>query len=173
VPDGVRCWDAYSARVTTRHRLPLSALLLAICLNVQAHAQETEAQGCFDLEVTARIVDQVPTVMPEFEDGSIVMRWPWFMDLDVRSGKPGALAKGKLTVLTLQHTYWTTKRYKRWLLRRNDLGTFNLVGSGKEATLSRCPANTPPASAYIRPTEGGSLENLRREGEERFGRRPS
>ena len=173
MPDSVRCSDAYSARVTARHRLPLSALMLALGLNAQAHARETEAEGCFDLEVTARIVDQVPTVPPEFDDGSIVMRWPWFMDLDVRSGRPGSVAKGKLTVLTLQHTYWTTKRYRRWLLRRNDQGTFNLVGSGNEARLPRCPADTAPASAHIRPAEGGSLESLRREGEERFGRRPN
>jgi hypothetical protein len=148
------------------------ALLLAIGLSGRADAQDGDTGECFDAEVSARITAQVPTPPPEFGDGWIVMRWPWFVDLDVRRSYQGGAPKGNLTVLALQHTYWRSNLgFKRWLLRRNDRGTFNLLGRRKGTTERRCAKDAPPAAAYVKVAEGGSLQALREEGERRYGRR--
>lgn len=58
---------------------------------------------------------------------------------------------------------------RRWKLRRNDLGGFNLL-RGAENLKARCAENQPPALAYIKPPDGRTLEDLRREGREHYGR---
>jgi hypothetical protein len=129
-------------------------------------ANETE---CFDAEVSATIVRQTPTVMPECD--CIIMRWPWIVDLGVRRVHAGHVQRGPLTVLTLQHTdHRSDLGAHRWLLRRNTLGGFNVVHHPERGTLARCSADAPAARPFIRPADGETLDDLRRDGQEYYGR---
>lgn len=131
-----------------------------------AMAQET---ACYDADVSVRIVSQTPTVMPGCDD-CIIMRWPWILDLDVRRVHDGDIRRGRLIVLTVQHTdFRRDLGTVRWKLRRNSLGGFNVVWFGDDPT-QRCSSDEPPESAYITPPDGQTLEDLRREGREHYGR---
>ena len=131
------------------------------------------AADCFDARVAARIVRQVPTVIPDCGEDCIVMYWPWLLDLQVERVDKGEAPLGRLTVLTLQHTYYIKRRDSTpWLLRRNDLGGFNLLRAAPGAPRpGRCAPGTPPASPYLRPAPGQTLDDVRREGEKRYGTR--
>ena len=140
---------------------------LACASPTSARADEAE---CYDAEVTARIVSQTPTVIPESDDGWIVMSWPWIVDLDVSRVHFGDARRGRLTVLAVLHTYYRRDLGSlRWKLRRNDLGGFNLL-RGAQDLITRCANDEPPATASIKPPDGQTLEDLRREGRERYGR---
>jgi hypothetical protein len=152
-----------------RIRLLMAACLGATGLPSASASGPAAAAECFDAEISATIVRQTPTVIPEC-DGCIIIRWPWIVDLRVRRVHHGSVALGPLTVLTLQHTYYRTGLgARRWLLRRNTLGSFNVVVPPEEGTLPRCSANAPAAEPFI---AGRPLDDLRREGEARYGRRP-
>jgi hypothetical protein len=128
---------------------------------------------CFDVEIAARITRETPTVTPDCGPDCIVMSWPWIVDLDVRRVYFGDLENGPLTVLTVQHTYHGSRRgVHRWKLRRNTLGSFNVVRPEEGETLQRCPVGSPPAQSFFEPRDGTSLDDLRREGEGYFGPDP-
>jgi hypothetical protein len=125
---------------------------------------------CFDAEVFAKIVDQVPTVALQFDDGSVVTHWPWMIDLEVKRTLSAASLAGKMTVISLQHTYYRSKLgSKRWHLRRNDQGRYNLLGLASEGIRTRCPDATPPAAAYIA-LSSDEIQRLREEGRKYYGR---
>ena len=147
------------------------AVLLASAGNSMASSQEVESPPCYDALVSARIVRQIPSVIPECGPDCIVMRWPWFDDLDIKDVVKGQAPTGRVTVLALQHTYLIPNE-GRWPLRRNELGGFNVVEGGDLKKLTLCPPNTPAARPYIRPTNGRTLADLIREGEERYGEGP-
>lgn len=146
----------------------LSALAAASAWSAtSAIAQDAE---CYDAEVSARIVSQIPTVLPDCGDDCIVIRWPWILDLDVRRVHSGDARRGRLTALAVLHTgYRHDLGSRRWKLRRNDLGGFNLL-RGAENLTARCADDEPPAPAYITPPEGQTLEDLRRDGRARYDR---
>lgn len=154
-------------------RLPLRSvcgMLTILLIGAKAHAQISGPTECYDAEVSGRIVNQTPSIPPA---GSIVMRWPWFIDLEIRHVREGAIRRGRVTVLSIQHTYMRPNLVrKQWLLRRNSLGGFNLLESANETKLPRCSENVPPAMAYITPDVGGTLDELRRAGAERYGNGP-
>ncbi|WP_339914979.1 hypothetical protein [uncultured Brevundimonas sp.] len=128
---------------------------------------------CFDAEVSARIARQTPTVMNDCGPDCIVMAWPWIVELDVRRVYSGDLARGPVTVLTVQHTYYNQVRNGRhWWLRRNTLGTYNVLQPAQGETLQKCAADSPAASPFIQPPDGKTLDDLRREGEEYYGPAP-
>lgn len=130
------------------------------------------AAQCFDALIAARITAQVPSDFPDAEDGYIIMSWPYFIDLDVKQVIKGSLPGKKITALSVQHSYWKTNLGKRkWWVRRNSEGGYNLlqVEPGREPPL--CPPNTLPAQAYLQPADGETLEDLRRKGELRYRRR--
>ena len=132
-----------------------------------ALAEEAE---CYDAEVSGRIVSQIPTVFPDCGDDCIVISWPWILDLDVRRVHSGDARRGRMTILAVLHTdYRRDLGSRRWKLRRNDLGGFNLL-RGAENITARCADDEPPATAYIKPPDGQTLEDLRREGREHYGR---
>lgn len=132
-----------------------------------AMAQEAE---CYNAEVSARIVSQTPTVFPDCGDDCIVISWPWILDLDVLRVHSGDASRGRLTVLAVLHTdYRRDLGSRRWKLRRNDLGGFNLL-RGAENLTARCADDQVPATAYIKPADGQTLEDLRREGREHYTR---
>lgn len=153
-----------------RHLLALAGVAAAAGPTLAA---EADRGGCVDTVVAARIVRQVPTAYPDCGDGCIVMRWPWFVELDVERVAEGEATIGRLTVLTLQHTYYVVGREPLlWSLRRNSLGTFNVIGFGASPQGLRCPPGASAAEPYIRPAPGRSLDDLFREGERIYGRRP-
>lgn len=126
---------------------------------------------CFDAEVSATITRETPTVARGCGDDCIIMSWPWIVELQVRRVFNGELKRGPLTVLTVQHTdHRRGLGERRWKLRRNTLGTFNVLQS-EDGTFRRCPAYAQPASPFIQPADGQTLDDLRREGEAYYGRR--
>jgi hypothetical protein len=128
---------------------------------------------CFDALVDAIIVRQTPTVVPECGDDCIIMRWPWIVELDVERVIRGKAPSTSLTVLTVQHTYYRTYLgARRWWLRRNSLGAFNVLSVDDKERLPRCTEGSPPAGPYIQPGNGRTLRDLAREGEEYYGRQP-
>lgn len=130
------------------------------------------SSDCFDAIVTATILRQTPTVVPEIED-EIVTHWPWVLELNVERVIEGTVDSSPLTVLTVQHTYYRTDLGSRqWWLRRNTLGALNVIRPKDAARLRRCPPGTSPAAPYIQPSNGRTLADEVREGEERYGRRP-
>lgn len=149
------------------------ASALALVAASPGLSSEGDGSACYDAEVIARIVNQTPSVFPEPEDGSIVLRWPWFVDLEVLRVRSGHVKRGIVAALSVQHTYYSRwRRPQRWLLRRNEQGSFNLLGLAKELELKRCAEGTPPVRAFLSSSEPGGMEKLRREAEARYGRRP-
>jgi hypothetical protein len=148
-------------------------LLIAAALigfGASGRASNSTEVECFDADVSATILRQTPTVIPECED-CIIMRWPWLVDLRVRRVQEGLATRGDLTVLNVQHTYYRTDLGpRRWLLRRNTLGGFNVVVPSEEGRLPRCSESALPAPPYIQPADGTTLDDVRREGEARYGR---
>ena len=147
----------------------LAGLMGATVLWPVAAAAQSE-DDCYDARVSAVIVQQVPTIMPDLGDGSIVIRWPWIIDLEVRSVLEGEAPLGAVTVLTVQHNYFRRDLGERlWALRRNDLGVFNVVGMGEDIENPRCDPDLPAAQPFIRPGRDSTLDSLRREGLEYYG----
>lgn len=129
-------------------------------------------QRCYDALVTARIVEQVPTVMDMTVTDSdrefyIIHSWPWILDLAIQRVRSGEVSGRRVRVLSVQHTYFV-RRSRDYYLRKNDLGGYNLVRAPEENPLSLCPAETPPARAYYIPGDGKTLEDARREGLRRY-----
>jgi len=149
--------------------LPLVAATILLASS-PAFASETE---CFDAEVSASISRQTPTIVPDCGD-CIIMRWPWIVELQVQRVHSGRLARGQVTVLTVQHTYYRRDLgARRWWLRRNTLGAYNVLQPDEGETLQRCSAESPAARPYIQPPDGKTLEDLRRGAEEHYGHEPS
>lgn len=149
-----------------------SLALLAVFAGFTCHVGGAMAQeaDCYDADVSARIVSQIPTVFPNDDDGWITISWPWIVDLDVSRVYSGEARRGRMSVLAVLHTYYRRDLgSRRWKLRRNDLGGFNLL-RGAENLRVRCAADQPPATAYIKPPDGQTLEDLRREGLKHYGR---
>ena len=150
------------------------ALGAAAVVPVAAHAGSTATDpDCFDALVYASIVRQTPTVFPDCGDDCIVMSWPWVVELDVERVIRGKVPSISLTVITVQHTsYRTDLGARRWWLRRNSLGAFNVLRLDDKARLPRCAEGSMPAKPYIRPGDGRTLRDLAREGEEYYGKQP-
>lgn len=128
---------------------------------------------CYDAVVLAKIARQTPTVVPDCGEDCIVMRWPWIVDLDVMRVVDGTAPTGRVTVLTIQHTYYRDDgRALQWQLRRNALGVFNVVTPAQGAKAALCPAGHPAARPYISPEAGKTLRDLRLEGARIDGREP-
>lgn len=146
-------------------RLWLCSLFAAIA--IVEPASGTPSSDCYDLKINARIVEQIPSEAPECDD-CIITRWPWFLDFEVKRIVEGEWKDKRLTALSVQHTYLKS-RYGTWLLRKNDLGGYNILISKDRMMPIRCPANTRPAIAYLRPGPNQSLDEMRYAGERRYG----
>lgn len=148
--------------------IALLALLLGLSEPSHGRADEVE---CYDAYVRAKIVQQTPTAITECGDDCVVFYWPWIVDLKVTKVLDGSAPQGDLRVLTMQHTYYVAGRGQvRWRLRRNSLGGFNLVRPVGDTKPQRCSSSAPPARPYITPPAGQGLEDLRKDGELRYGR---
>ena len=144
--------------------LRLVLATLAVASATAASSQAAARDDCFDARVSARILRQIPTTLPDCGRDCIVMAWPWFMDLRIERVLEGEARRGPLTVLTLQHMrYRTDLGGRRWWLRRNSEGGFNVLRLSDDARPERCAAGSPPAPAYIRGSR--PLAEVRREAE--------
>ncbi|MAL08677.1 MAG: hypothetical protein CMF74_03305 [Maricaulis sp.] len=144
-----------------------SLLVTSIACSFAPNAVAQE-EACYDAEISASITGQTPTVMRDCDD-CIIMRWPWFVALEVARTHFGDVARGPLTVLSVQHSGLRTDRgIVRWKLRNNTLGGFNVVGAFGSGPETRCPTGTPPARPFIDPGTQRTLDDIRREGEERY-----
>lgn len=145
-----------------------SAALFATLIASSAHAQGDIAE-CYDAVVSGRIEAQTPSVFPESDDGSITMVWPWFLKLKVRKAIVGAVPAGSLLVLSMQHTKFRKDLgWRRWWLRRNSIGGFNLLRFGGAERLPRCSADVKAAEPLIRPGPNKTLDDLLKEGERAY-----
>jgi len=155
-----------------------SLLGIALALLTTAGRAQADSSGaaepCFDTLVSARVVRQIPSVVPEpAANDMIIMSWPYFIDLDIVRVLHGTAPLGRSTMLSVQHTYWRKGLgVRKWWLRRNSLGGFNILLEKNNETLARCAATAPPADPYISPGEGRTLEDMMREGREANGQRP-
>jgi hypothetical protein len=144
----------------------LLAMIVAGPFPAAAQDDADPAFDCYDALVSARIVRQVPSAYPDCGDGCIIMSWPWFIDLDVRRVLDGALPNRKLSVLTIQHTSFRSRiGYRRWLFRRNALGGYNATTFFEPKEVQRCDPGMAPMKPYLHPSDGRTLDDLRREGE--------
>lgn len=155
------------AKATVR----LAFVVGAIAAGDPAVAGEpSQKPDCFDAVVSARIVGQTPTAIPDCGEDCIVVSWPWIVDLWVDEVLRGRARTGRLTVLTVQHTeVGTDFAGGHWWLRRNTLGGFNVLRLGNEEQPRPCKRGLPPAQAYITPGKGQTLNALRKEGERLYG----
>jgi hypothetical protein len=127
---------------------------------------------CYDAIVSARLLRQTPSVFPDCGPDCITITWPWFLKLDVRKTLVGEAPRGELLALTMQHTYFRSNLGSRkWWLRRNSIGGFNILRFAEEQKLRRCAPDTAVAKAYIMPAPGQTIDDLLREGEQARGGR--
>lgn len=145
-------------------------LILAGLASSASAPSAAEEPECFDADVSAVIVRQVPTIMPRCAD-CIIFKWPWIVDLRVQHVHSGSVERGRLTVQTIQHTdYRSDLGKRRWWLRRNTLGGFNAELQSVEAKRQLCFASAKAVPPFTRPGPGRSLDDLRREGARHYGR---
>jgi len=148
-----------------------SPIVLAALAAFAAPAASASTPDCFDAIVLARIVKQVPTAYPDCGKDCIVMSWPWIVEFDVDQAVAGTAPSGRLKVLAVQHTdFRHDLGTRRWWLRRNDLGGFNLLRFGESEHLDQCTADGPPARAYLHPSAGQTLDDVEKEGEKAWNR---
>lgn len=170
--------DTGRSRIYARNMtLGISLGLLAgmFALSNAAHAQGSgSTEVCFDALVSAHIVRQVPSAVPHLDgDDVIIMSWPYFIDLNIVRVLEGEAPIGRSTMLSVQHTYWRKGLgTRKWWLRRNQLGGFNILRKEDNDQLVRCAQGSPAVDPHISPGEGRTLEDLIREGKKRYGQRP-
>lgn len=158
--------------MTTRTHFLLGVLLMA-AVSYPACAETQEIPDCYDAVVFARIMRQTPSVLPDRNDGYIVLVWPWFLKLEVRRAVSGDIPSAPLVVQSMQHTSFRNNLGpRRWWLRRNSLGGFNLLRFAASEGLSKCSADGPLAEPYIRPGPGQTIDSLIEDGERAYRSRP-
>lgn len=154
------------------NRRAIVAFIVAAFVPTAAWARDVLSESqCYDLKVKARIVEQIPSVVPECTD-CVLMSWPWFIDLQVNRVLEGKAPGKTIRALSIQHTYLASRDAGMWLLRRNTAGTFNIVYRDDEAQPPHCSRSVAGAKPYLT-SESKNLDQLRQEGERRYGRHPS
>lgn len=144
--------------------LCVALVLAASCSSLGAAASDLE---CYDAKIRAKPLAQFYTPIPEIP-GAIVMSWPWFIDLKVRKVLEGEVVGRKITILAVLHSAYPSKT-QVFLLRRNTAGTFNLIREDP-SQVSRCQPGTEAATPYLRPANGQTLDDARREAEKEWRR---
>ena len=155
------------------HISALTALAAALATMMVVSPAQAFETVCYDAKVSARIRDEVPTVIPDIRDesgaASHIDAWPWIVDLNVQQVREGNISDRRLRVLTIQNTYFqhSTRDY---YLRRNHQGGWNVIWPTAQQTLTRCANDSQPARAYFTPANGKTLEDARREGRRSYER---
>lgn len=147
--------------------------MIAVAASASSIASAEDTVACFDALVSAKIVRQIPSVFPDCGDDCIIISWPWFMEIHVKRVIEGQAPTGRQLILTVQHTSFRKNLgTRKWWLRRNSLGGFNLLRLGDNEKLPRCTTDSIAADPYIRPPSGKTLDDLLREGEEVYRHDP-
>lgn len=115
-----------------------------------ALAQAHPRGECFDALVTARIIRQIPSPLPNCGSNCIIIAWPWRLDVEVEQVVKGTGPTGPQTLLALQHSYFAQgqKRIQAWL-RRHSGGGFNIVKLEDGVELTPCPAGSEASNPYL------------------------
>lgn len=115
-----------------------------------ALAQAHPSGECFDALVTARIIRQLPSPLPNCGSNCIIVAWPWRLDVEVEQVAKGTSSTGPQTLLALQHSYLSQdqRRIQAWL-RRHSGGGFNIVKLADGVDLAPCPVGSKPARPYL------------------------
>jgi len=138
----------------------IGGLLAAALAATPAAARPGPRLHCTDAIVVADIVRQ--SMWPLSPSASaFVMRWPWLIEIEVHRTLEGEVEPGRVTVLALLHGSLAATGPHTLHLRRNRLGTFNVVASDTP----RCRRGSAPANAYVQPTDGRTLADLIRHAE--------
>ncbi|APG63155.1 hypothetical protein LPB140_10545 [Sphingorhabdus lutea] len=140
--------------------LKLIIALIAFAICNKAIAADIE---CYDAKIRAKPIAQIPTVLGDSGE-DIIIYWPWFLDLKIKRVIEGEVPEREITILALMHSYFREKTLTM-LLRRNTAGTFNLIRA-EPSSIRRCEAGSEPVPPYLRPGDGKTLDDYRREGEE-------
>ena len=154
---------------------PLLVMIAAIFAGApSASAGESVPEPeCYDALVSALATKQIPSPIPDCDD-CIIVSWPWFIDLRIEKVLEGEIQEKQLTVLSVQHTYLRIDRGAHQIgLRRNSTGGFNMVRVGGARRLTLCAEGTPPAKPFLLPGPNRTLNDLRQDGERRYGPGPS
>jgi hypothetical protein len=139
-----------------RRPILLSRVALAAWLTVAtpALAEDSLAEEgrCFDVAVVASIHGYQPTdieaVERELGGDVIVMRWPWFLDIEVEKGLVGTEPRRRLRVTASLHTQFRGEiSHFLMLMRRKRDGTYYVVGLDPYIVRDH-------AGRFVRPVEG-------------------
>lgn len=139
--------------------------ILALTLAGASDVPEVE---CYDAKIKAKPTAQIPIVYANDDPDTIVISWPWFVDLKVLKVLEGNIQEYKVATLAVLHTNYISKA-RIWLLRRNTAGFYNIIRA-EPTSVPRCGRDSPPAQPYLRLADGETYENYRREGEEQLER---
>ncbi|MXO68037.1 hypothetical protein GRI72_04230 [Altererythrobacter marinus] len=151
----------------------VAAFAAAGCAALTGAGPGSSARDCFDALVLAEVVGQVPGDFPDPEYNGHVMSWPYFIDLRIERVVAGQIIDGEIAALSVQHSYWRDDLgTRKWWLRRNAQGTYNILRIEGGARPGMCPAGEAPAPAYLTPGPGQTLDDLRKAAEQRHGSRP-
>ena len=155
------------------NRIVQSAIAtISFCCTPAAMAH---ADDCYDLKVKATVLEQIPSPAPQPDDpNSILLQWPWFIDLRIERIIEGSGEVEMVTALSVQHTsvLWFGERV--WHLRRNSVGTYNIVWpendpDNQAPPWGLCGETALPDRSYLTPAEGQSLADIRAAGLKRYG----
>ena len=136
--------------------LALASALLAGCASIPPSSSETD---CYDLKVRAKPVGQFYTPLPN-DPNYIVLRWPWFVDLEVTRVIDGQLDDPKISALAVLHSAYVDET-RTWLLREHTLGGYNILNLAEPEKSKRCASGEALPEPYLRLSEGETLESLR------------
>lgn len=143
-------------------------LIIVIVMAASVPETALAETACYDVKIHARPVDQIPSATDDCGEDCILISWPWFVDLQINRISYGSLPDKVVRVLSVQHTY-RTSREGTWLLRKNTADGYNVVTSESGAALARCSAGAAPVEPYIQAGGGQSLDDLRDAGIRRYG----
>ena len=135
----------------------LASALLAGCATTPPSVSQTD---CYDLKVRAKPVGQFYTPFPD-DPNYIVLSWPWFVDLEVTRVIDGQLDDPKISALAVLHSAYGSET-RTWLLREHTLGGYNILRLSEPEKSKQCASGEALPEPYLRPSEGDTLESLRR-----------
>lgn len=132
-------------------RATLTLILALMATPVLAHEGGSWPPGeCYDAVVDAVILRQLPTQIPDCGPNCFIMRWPWFVEIDIKRVIKGKAPRGRIAVMTLQHSdILETGKPSRWWLRRTVDGGFNVIWEDRRDLPKACPADAAPTKPFL------------------------
>jgi hypothetical protein len=111
----------------------------------------TQRPGCFDVVLVADVLKETPTPFTQSMVDSIVVEWPWFLDVHVRKVLIGREHRRSLRVSALLHAgYNTGGKPARMYLRRDSDGAYQLLHVHRENLPTKCGPADASSEPFIR-----------------------